>query len=94
MRERLVRLAVAVILLLAFIGDLRVMAPVLAAVLVLVAARDALPRPHAIIGIVALVIATIAFELDTEVAAWTIVLAVAAVAGVTVATVPRRVYSP
>ena len=93
-RERLVRLTIAVILLVAFVGDLRIVAPVLAGVLVVVAARDALPRTHAIAGIVGLVAATVAFHVDAEVAAWTVVLVVAAVAGVTVATAPRRVYSP
>ena len=86
MRERLARLAIAVILLLAFVGDLRVMAPALAVLLAVAAWRHALPRTPALIGAVLLAAATLAFEVDREVAAWTLVLTVAAGAGLSVAT--------
>lgn len=87
MRDRLARLLIAVVLLVAFIGDLRVLAPITAAVLALAAWRHrVLPRPFAVVGALTLLAATVAFQTDHEVAAWSLVLAVAAVAGVTVAT--------
>jgi hypothetical protein len=86
MRERLARGLIAIVLLLAFIGDLRVLAPAIAVLLVVAAWRHLLPRTPAIVAATALAAATIAFQTDHEVAAWTIVLAVAALAGVSVAT--------
>jgi hypothetical protein len=86
-RDRLARLVIAVVLLLAFIGDLRVLAPVTAGLLALAAWRHVvLPRLFSVIGALALLGATVAFETDHEVQAWSIVLAVAAIAGASVAT--------
>jgi len=86
MRERLFRGLIAIGLLLAFVGDLRVVAPVLAVLLALAAWRHVLRPAHAAVGVVALAAATVAFQVGREVTAWTLVLAVAAVAGVSVAT--------
>jgi hypothetical protein len=83
MGERLVRAMVAIVLLLAFVADLRVAAVVVAALLVAAAWRHVvLSRAECVLGAVALAGATLAFQTDHEVAAWTLVLAVAAVAGV------------
>jgi hypothetical protein len=93
MRARLARAVVAVVLLLAFVGDLRVVAPILTVVLALAAWRDVVPGLHAIGAAIALAVATLSFELDNEIVAWSIVLTVAALAGLSVAIVSGRAAS-
>lgn len=87
---RLVRAALAIVLLLAFVGDLRILVPVLALVLALGAWRRALPRAEATVGATLLAAATVALQSDNEVPAWTLVLAVAALAGFEAATATGR----
>ena len=82
--RRLVQALLAIILLLGFVGDLRVLAPVMAAVLVLYAVRRHVRVAWAEAAL--LVGAFIAFELDSEVFAWALFLTVAVVAGFLAAT--------
>ena len=69
----------AVALLLAFVGDLRVVVPIAALALVLGALAGHL-RPQALVGASALAVATALMETGSEVAAWAVALAVVAVA--------------
>jgi hypothetical protein len=86
MRERLLRGLIAIVLVLAFVGDLRVVAPAAAGAIALAAWRHLLPWSHAAVAAGVLAAATVAFEVDRQVTAWTLVLVVAAVAGLTAAT--------
>ena len=72
-------------LLLAFVGDLRVVVPVAAAALVAGALAGHL-RPQAIAGAAVLAVATVLMETGNEVAAWALALAVVAIAGLGAAT--------
>lgn len=80
--HRLARAVVAVVLLLAFVGDVRPAVPAFGLLLAAAAWRQALPRIEALAGAALLAGATIAFGADAEVQAWTLVLAVAVLAGV------------
>jgi len=77
---RLAEAIVAVALLVAFVADLRFLIPVTAAALVVGAVAGHLRR-QAIIGAGALGLATVLMATGSEVAAWALVLAVAAAAG-------------
>lgn len=77
---RLAEAILAVALLVAFVGDLRFLVPATAVALVLGAAMGRLRR-QAIVGAVALGAATLLLAIGSEVAAWAVVLAVVAAAG-------------
>ena len=66
-------------LLLAFVGDLRVVVPLAALALVLGALAGHV-RPQALLGATALGVATVLMETGSEVAAWAVALAVVTVA--------------
>lgn len=69
-------------ILVAFVADLRAVAPVALGVLVWWMWRHHIQRAEAAIGIVALALATAAFQWGNEVTAWALTLAVAVAAGV------------
>jgi hypothetical protein len=80
--QRLARAGVAIGLLAAFVTDLRPLVPAIGALLAVAGWRGALPRVEALGAAVLLAVATIAFGAGSEVQAWTLVLAVAVLAGV------------
>lgn len=79
---------VALGLLLAFVGDLRVAVPVAAVVLVAGAALGHL-RPQAIVGAAVLAVATLLMETGNEVPAWSLALVVVTFAALGAATGAR-----
>lgn len=73
--DRFAEAVVAVALLLAFVGDLRVVVPIAALALLLGALAGHL-RPQALVGACALGVATALMETGSEVAAWALALTV------------------
>jgi hypothetical protein len=78
--DRLAEAALAVALLAAFVGDVRIALPIAAMALLLGAAAGR-ARPQALAGAAVLGAATVLMETGHEVAAWALALAVVAVAG-------------
>lgn len=73
--DRLAEAVVAVALLLAFVGDLRIVVPI-AALALLLGALAGHVRPQALLGACALGVATALMETGSEVAAWAVALTV------------------
>jgi hypothetical protein len=80
--KRIEHAAIAIVLLVAFVADLRFMVPVVLVVLAAWAVRHVGDRTLAAIGAGALGIASLSFLAGNEIAAWAVVLAVAVLAGV------------
>lgn len=79
---RLGHAAVAIVLLVSFVADLRLIVPIVA---VLLGAHGLVTRRRIrIVGAALLVLASLAFAADREVAAWTLTLAAAVVCGLAV----------
>jgi hypothetical protein len=79
---RLEHAVVAVVLLVAFVADLRLVVPIVA---VLLAAHAVVTRRRIqIVEAALLVLASLAFAVDREVAAWTLTLAAAVLCGIAV----------
>lgn len=74
--------AVAVVILIAFVTDLRFVVPVLIVVLLAWAVRYTADRIAAAVGAAILAAASVAFVAGSEVAAWTLALGAAVLAGV------------
>ena len=74
--------AITVVILVAFVADLRVVAPMLVGVFIVWAVRHERDRVAASAGAAILSMSTIAFETDNEVVAWALALGVAVLAGV------------
>jgi hypothetical protein len=83
--RRLEHAAIAVVLLIAFVADLRFVIPVVLGVLVWWLVRHRADRVESAIGVALLAASSIAFLAGNEVAAWSFALAAAVLAGVEVA---------
>lgn len=79
---RIEHAAIAIVLLVGFVADLRFVVPCALGVLLWWMLRHRAERVEAAIGAVLLAVASIAFVRDAEVAAWALTLTVAVLAGV------------
>jgi hypothetical protein len=77
--------AVAIVLLVAFVADLRFVVPVALGVLLWWTVRHRVERVEMAVGAALLAASSIAFAFDSEVAAWALTLTVAVLAGVSAA---------